>query len=83
MEFFKSLNIWYKRGIAAALGGAAGFAYYYYIGCASGTCPITSNPYLTTGYGMLMGYLFIDKPKKESKENEHGNSSSTAAGEKI
>lgn len=83
MEFFTSLNVWYKRGIAAGIGGIAGFAYYYYIGCASGTCPITSNPYLTTGYGVLMGYLFIDKPKKEIKESNNGNDDNTATGEKI
>jgi|WetSurMetagenome_2_1015567.scaffolds.fasta_scaffold96169_3 hypothetical protein len=40
------------------LGGAvAGFAWYYYVGCATGTCPISSNPYISTGYGALMGFL--------------------------
>jgi len=32
-----------------------GFAYYHFIGCASGTCPITSNPYISTSYGGLFG----------------------------
>lgn len=41
------------------LGGAAlGFAYSHFIGCRSGTCPITSNPYIATLYGALVGYLF-------------------------
>lgn len=39
------------------LGGAAGFAYYKFIGCASGACPITSNPFVSTQYGALMGVL--------------------------
>ena len=38
-------------------GGALGYAYYRFIGCASGTCPITSNPYISTIYGAVMGYL--------------------------
>lgn len=74
MEFFKSLNIWYQRGIFAAAGGIAGYAYYYYIGCASGTCPITSNPYISTGYGMLIGYLLVNKPKSAAPKDDNGNS---------
>jgi len=38
-------------------GAAMGFAYYYFVGCASGTCPITSNPYVSTAYGALVGLL--------------------------
>jgi len=38
-------------------GGGLGFAYYRFIGCASGTCPITSNPYISTIYGAVMGYM--------------------------
>ncbi len=40
-----------------AIGGTAGFLYYYFIGCASGTCPITSNPYGSVLYGSLMGAM--------------------------
>ncbi len=39
------------------IGAAAGFAYYYFIGCNTGTCPIKSNAYLMTGYGAGMGLL--------------------------
>ncbi len=38
-------------------GGALGFAYYKFIGCSSGACPITSNPWISTLYGALMGYF--------------------------
>jgi hypothetical protein len=38
-------------------GAALGLAYQHVIGCRSGTCPITSNPYISTLCGALMGYL--------------------------
>lgn len=37
-------------------GAVAGYAYYHFIGCATGTCPITGNPYVSTMYGGLMGF---------------------------
>jgi hypothetical protein len=53
------------------LGGVGGFAYYYFIGCQSGTCPITTNPYISTSYGMLIGLvLSFDSKKKQKQEND-------------
>lgn len=50
----------YKLSILGVLlGGVGGFLYYKEIGCANGTCPITSNPYLTVIYGALVGYLLL------------------------
>ncbi len=50
----------YKMQIIGTLVGAGlGYAYYYFIGCASGTCAITSKPLNSTLYGALMGLLFL------------------------
>ena len=57
METESSMNNWLKRGLFALLGGVTGFAYYYFIGCASGACPITSSPYISTAYGVLIGTI--------------------------
>ena len=56
------------------IGGTAGFAYYYFVGCTSGGCPITSNPYITIGYGILLGALLFYKEKKKVKENTEAES---------
>lgn len=46
-----------KLIIGVVIGGALGYLYYRKVGCASGTCPITSSPGGTTLYGALIGYL--------------------------
>jgi len=45
--------------IGALVGALGGFAYYYFIGCASGTCAITSRPLNSTVYGTFMGGLLF------------------------
>ncbi len=47
-------------GIGLVLGAIAGYLYYYYIGCASGSCAITSKPLNSTIYGSVMGALALD-----------------------
>ena len=54
----KKLLIQYKLyGIGFLLGAVAGFLYWKYIGCLSGTCAITSNPLRSTVYFGIMGAL--------------------------
>ncbi|MCF8301821.1 MAG: hypothetical protein K9I94_00995 [Bacteroidales bacterium] len=43
--------------IAGAIGG---YIYYLEVGCVSGTCAITSNPYLSTFWGGLLGWVLGD-----------------------
>ena len=60
--------------IAGILTGAVGgYLYYYFIGCNSGTCPITSNPYISIAYGAVMGYLIFDMFKKKEKKTDGEN----------
>ena len=44
----------------ATLGGFVGYLYYYFIGCYSGTCVITSNPLNSIIYGAILGGLLIE-----------------------
>lgn len=48
--------------IAGSLGG---YLYWYYVGCATGTCMITSKPLNSTAYGAMMGGLLFSLFKKE------------------
>jgi len=38
-------------------GAAVGFGYHKIVGCRSGACPITANPYISTLYGALVGFF--------------------------
>jgi len=46
-----------KIVIGVAAGAVLGFLYYRFIGCASGTCKIASNLYISTIYWAVLGGL--------------------------
>lgn len=46
-----------KLALGVVVGGALGFAYYYFVGCRTGSCPITGSPIISTAYGSLIGGL--------------------------
>jgi hypothetical protein len=39
------------------LGGGLGFGWYKLVGCSTGTCPLTSNPVISTIFGAVFGAL--------------------------
>ncbi|MGL4370051.1 MAG: DUF6132 family protein [Spirochaetota bacterium] len=47
--------------LGIVIGGAGGYAYYRFVGCASGSCPITSNPFSSVVWGALLGALIVWK----------------------
>lgn len=51
--------------IGIAIGIIGGYIYYLKVGCTSGTCPITSNPWMSMLWGAIIGYLIGDMFKKK------------------
>ena len=50
-----------KIFLGIVIGAVIGFALYKFVGCPTGTCPITSNPYTSTllcaiAGGIIAGY---------------------------
>ncbi len=43
--------------IGVVVGGGLGFVYYKFVGCSTGSCPLTSNPFVSTIYGAVVGGL--------------------------
>ncbi|MCU0453585.1 MAG: hypothetical protein MUE68_07980 [Bacteroidetes bacterium] len=58
METLKSIvrNIWAQRVALMVVGAGLGYWYYAAIGCERG-CAITSDPWISTAYGALIGFL--------------------------
>lgn len=61
--------------IGGTLGAIAGLAYWFFVGCESGTCAITSSPLNSTLYGTVMGVLAagIFQKDKSNKTNQQKN----------
>ncbi|MFW5805837.1 MAG: hypothetical protein ACOCVX_04840 [Bacteroidales bacterium] len=74
-EFFKK----HKFAILLTLAGlVAGWLYYYYVGCLTGTCPLQKLWYYDMALGGLLGMVVGDlidarikkrKPKQNDDEN--------------
>ncbi|MBN3039473.1 MAG: hypothetical protein JW869_08690 [Candidatus Omnitrophica bacterium] len=43
--------------LGVVIGAIIGFALGYFGKCASGVCPLTSNPYISTFVGALFGFI--------------------------
>jgi hypothetical protein len=57
--------------VGLLLGAIGGYIYYLKVGCVSGTCAISSNPWMSAAWGGAFGYLVFDmfngRKKKEKK----------------
>lgn len=43
--------------IGMIVGAIGGYVYYTQVGCKSGSCPITSNPWASLAWGLILGWL--------------------------
>ena len=50
--------------IGTVIGAGLGYLYYRIVGCSTGACPISSNPYISTIYGAIIGFLLSNVFKK-------------------
>lgn len=51
--------------IGVVVGTIGGYLYWYFIGCSSGSCSITSSPFNSSVYGAVMGGLLFSIFQKE------------------
>ena len=52
------------------LGAVGGYAYWFYVGCNSGSCLITSDPLNSTIYGTAMGFFLSGVVNDWTNERE-------------
>lgn len=64
-EFIRRYG-WTLLGIVAGMVG--GYLYWRYVGCSTGTCPITSSPVNSSIWGAAMGGLLLSSFIPERKE---------------
>lgn len=73
MEFSAKVRIYLKKSIwsiiGIVVGAIGGYIYYRMVGCSTGGCPITSNPWLTMVWGAVLGYLLGSMFTKKEKTN--------------
>lgn len=51
------MNPLVKSLIGAVVGAAVGYGMYRFVGCKSGACPLTANPWVAMAIWGLMGLL--------------------------
>jgi hypothetical protein len=54
--------------IGLLIGALGGYLYWKFIGCNTGTCPITASPINSTIYGAFMGAIIALALQKDKKQ---------------
>ena len=67
---------YWKTGLFTLVGAALGFAYWRFVGCNSGTCPLTANWHTSTLMGGLIGMLATPKAKTAMPDKAPGDDDS-------
>jgi hypothetical protein len=65
-ELVRSWLFW-KPALSVIIGGIVGFLYYYFVGCTTGTCAITSSPYSSTIMGSVLGLFITNSPCSQNR----------------
>ena len=57
------------------VGRAGGWLDYRYVGCTTGTCAVTSSPWLSTGFGCVLGSLLytVLRPDRSEEQDKEGS----------
>ena len=53
------MNPLLRSVLGAVIGAGVGYAMYRFVGCKSGACPLTANPWIAMGLWGLMGWLLV------------------------
>lgn len=56
--------------LGLVIGGALGYAYYYFIGCRGGSCPMWADPVRSTLVGMGFGAILLFDTSKPKADQE-------------
>ncbi|MFC2102128.1 DUF6132 family protein [Bacteroidota bacterium] len=66
VEFLTS-SVFLRPFLGVLIGGIGGFLYYYFIGCTSGSCAITSSPISSVLFGAAIGFFAVSSPCSRNK----------------
>jgi hypothetical protein len=61
---------YWKTGLFTVVGAALGFAYWRFVGCSSGSCPLTAHWHTSTLMGGLIGMLATPRAKKGKTDKD-------------
>ena len=64
------IDKYWKTALFTLAGAGIGFAYWRFIGCTSGTCPLTANWHTSTLFGGLIGMLAVPTKKRVNQVGE-------------
>jgi hypothetical protein len=67
LKKFISSRKFLRAFLGIVIGSIAGYLYYHFIGCSSGSCPITGNPFLSSAWGGLLGLFVLNTPCSRNK----------------
>ena len=60
---------YWKHILFTMVGATLGFTYWKFVGCTSGTCPITANWHTSVLFGSLIGWLAVPARKNKTGDN--------------